>query len=475
MQLTNLVKKVFKKRNITSLELFGDEVKKLSKKQLGPVDIEEAIDKYLFGNAINDIAMNWDKNTIVYREQLFQNTQFRISLTEEEVEAKRLYIGHRFSPFIHPEVPVESIQLQDGEGHPIAVKEAELPIHEFYRYVSLLAPYAKNTPNLISSEVGAAQYYDLNNWMKANNFEAKDALLVVPVDYENHVFRLEKLTSRELATQTFITQNKDKQLTEAIEDVLNWYPDPMPVDTCLFWAYSISKPTLVENPATPPGPFIGNHEDFTFHNFSYFTFIHYQGYEERVMEDALTGGLSNLQESGKAKDLEGIFGELGNSFSETFVVGFIVQKIHANKTVEKEEIKEVLFKKNHFFVNAQQEKNFEKALDKLIKKLQKKWAKKRLAPSLQRLLSKTLDLKITIVKGLREIDANLVDVADIDLTAMGQLTNFDSIAEQILYFMLLSEDEEQQLSPEFGTEMIPQIEQMKVNFKEGVEYILSQL
>ncbi len=476
MHLPKAIKKVFEERNVTHLKDFYKKVKSLTKKQPTNEEIEAAIDEYWVQNAIYDIAINWNDETIIYREQLFQDTQFRINLTEQELAQKRLYVGHRFQPFIHPEIPLLNLQLQDEEGCVISLKNVKLSLEEAFIYISLLAPYSENQPKVIDQDNVAMDYYDLSDWMTANDFQEKDALLIVPIDYENKVFQIEKMTSREIATQTFVTQNKDQKLTEAIEDVLNWYPDPMPVDVCLFWAYAISKPALIENPGTPFGPFISSHEDFTFHSFSYFSFIHYHDYEERIFEDAfLENQLPSPKVAGKAKDINGIFEEMGNSYSEDFVIGFIVHQLHKDKEIKKADIKSIIFKENQLFGNEKQAKNFEAALDKLIKKLQKEWKTKRLAPSLQRLLSKTLDLKITIVNGLREIDANLTDLENLDMKAMSQLTSFDTLGEQILHFMFHAENENQKLTPEFAANIISNVEQMKASFQEGLQYILSKL
>lgn len=476
MHLPKAVKKIFEKRTITNLNDFYKKVKKLTNTHTTEEEIEEAIDEYWANNQLYDIAINWEKETIIYREQFFHDTQFRINLTEQELNEKRLYVGHRFQPFINPKTPLSDITLQDEEGNPLLLKTINSLIEEIYIYISLLAPYSSNHPEMKGMDRAIIAYYDLKDWLVANDFQEKDALLIVPIDYEKNIFQLEKMTSREIATQTFITQNKDQQLTQAIEDILNWYSNPMPVDVCLFWAYAISKPALVETPGTPFGPFISNHEDFTFHSFSYFTFIHYHNYEQQMMEEALLENqIPELKETGKAKDIDGIFEELGNSFSEDFVRGHIVLQLHKNNEVNKADIESIIFKEGHFFRNEKQAKNFETALNKLIKKLQKEWKTKRLAPSLQRLLSKTLDLKITIVNGLREIDANLVNLEDLDMKSMAQLTQFDTMGEQILHFMFHAQNEEQELTPEFATNIISNVEQMKENFELGLEYVLAQL
>ncbi|MEZ4883154.1 MAG: hypothetical protein R3E32_00365 [Chitinophagales bacterium] len=476
MNLSDTVKKVFAERKITSLKAFYNEVKRLSKKRPDEEEIEEAIDEYLAEDLVTDIAVDWDKRSIIYRENLFNDTEFKISLTDIEIEEGRMYVGHRFMPFIHPEIPLSDIQLQDEDGNPFTLLKVEVAVSEMYMFVSLLAPYSANIPKIKGQDTAIIEAYDLCDWLKENDFKEKDALRIVPVDYQKHIFRLEKVTSRELATQTFVIQNKDNQLTEAIEDILNWYAEPMPVDMCLFRAYAISKPDLVKEPGTAFGPFISQHEDFTFHNFANFAFIHYNNFEEIMMEEALMENMEQFPiEAGQSKEIDGIFAEMGNSFSELFIVGHAVQQLHKNQAIDKEEILSIIFKNNQPFANSKQAKNFNKAFDQLIKKLEKEWATQRLALPLQRLLTKTLDLKITIVNGLREIDANLVNMEDLDMKALTQLTSFDTLGEQILHFMFQVEDENQRLTPEFATTMLPNVEQMKTNFEEGLEYILSQL
>ncbi len=475
MKLNNAIKQAFSNRDIHDLIELYAEINALTSKKYKVSELEDLLDEYLAENSIVDIAINWNDEKVIYREQFFHNTSFKISLTQEEFEEKRLYVGHRLSPFIAPNIPFAALQLQDAEGKPFQLKENSLPLTEMYQYISMLPPYSANQPTVVSIEEVKIEYYDLKEWMIAYDFEPKDMLLVVPVDYPKHIFRIEKLSARYLAEQTFITQHKNKRLTEALEDVLNWYPEPIPVDLAWFWAFALFEPKELLNTGSSLGPFISQHEEFGLHTMAHYSFIHYQDYEERMMEETLME-MENPEQKvmGEATDLDGIFDELENSYSETFVAAKLLLQLHQNQDIDPEELLDILFGVEHPFYSAKQAGNFEKALNKLAKKMKKLWSKQRLSLPVLRLLTKLVNFRIRVKAGIHEMDAALTDIADVDLAVLNQLHTLDMIAEQMLSLIVYPEDG-QTIDADSAVMMISQVENMYSNFQEGLDYILSQL
>ncbi len=471
MKLQTAIPKTFARRNVYDLPSIYRKIRNLTQRKYSDDYLEDIVSEYLGSDILLGIAANWDTGKIIYREQLFSQTCFKIGLSTYEFQEKKLFIGHRFMPFIQANVPNKNIKLQDTNGNSIPFLQHSIPVEEAAIYVSLMAPYSVNVPKIVGESSVNMDCYDLKDWMEAEEFEERDMLLIVPVDYSKYRFRLEKVSARHLAEQTFITQHKDHQLTEAIETALDHFSEPVPTDLCLFWAYTFCSPKLVKEPGTPFGSFISTHKDLTFHNFGVFTFIHYRDYEETSMEEALMENVfRDTSEMGKATDMSGILEELGNGYTENFIVGRFILQLHQNNRTDKASIPPLLFKKHHQFYNDQQEQNFNRALKKLENKVKKVWQKKRFPISVQRLLAKVIDLQISMNNGLRQIDANLTDMQRLDMKALGQLKEWSFASEQILDFILDS-----QVSSDEAAKLIPQMENMKVEFQKGVEYIVGRL
>ena len=476
MNLPNAVQKAFASRDITNLKTFYKKVNSLTKKHFGKEAIEDAIDNYFMETPVLDIAIKWDADKIIYREKLFRNTHFKIDLTEREYQEQKLYIGHRFVPFLGPEIPFSAIQLQGiVEPSPELQKEI-LSLMEAFQYVSLLPPYAVNYPKMPTTETVELYYYDLSEWIEANDFQEKDAILVVPIDYDQYIFRLEKLTSRHLAEQTFITQHKDQNLTESFEDVLNWYPDPMPADLSLFWAFALSKSNVVEKPGSSIGQFVSFHEDLTLHTLAQYPFIHFHEYQERILAESFENEPYDMFTIGEATDLNGIFRELANSYTENFIAGKLIHQLHQNQQINKKEIITLLFKGSRPFEHPIQEKNFHKAFNQLAKDIERQWKKKKLPLPTLRLLGKALELRTNITLGLRSIAQKAVDAEDLDLDILNHLQYFDVTTDNILESIVqLDENGELQVTPDDAVDIISQVEIMQNYCREGIEHMLNQL
>lgn len=347
---------------------------------------------------------------VVSRQSLFGQCSFRIQLTASELEDKRLIIGHRLQPFIHPEIPVEELQFFDEHDVLLPMDRFELPVNQSNSiYFNLLPPYGltqyiegDGTGQMLSMAI-----IDLGQWMKHQQFDPEDQLLVSVKDYKKLEFYIDKLSSREIARLHFADRHYEHQLTDAIYAVFDIIGRSiLPVDMHLLWAYAQLEPEVIQKGGTPFGPFISRHETLTFYQEGPFAFLQNQNFMEELMENAIQHAQDASPEAkGNATDLDGIFQELGNSFSELLLKACMVEQLLEWDEVNEEALMIKAFATpDPAFYNPRQAANFKKAYNKLLRSVRKKWSDQRLAlPHLQ-LLRKAIQFKMEIVILLRALN-----------------------------------------------------------------------
>lgn len=437
MTLKKVFNAILEERTANTKTKFVAEVRKRSKTRKAPAAIFEALIQYVLEEAFNDIAINFEENKIVYRENLFRETQFTIQPTNHELERKMMVLGHRLLPFVHPNVSPTELIFEDGDGQIIPIREITLPVEEGQDYVLLMAPYGALQLDIqIHEKMLMLWALDLEAWLKNHKVGKKDLLQITPIDYDKHRFRFDVLSSREIAEQAFVTKRMDEILTESLIEIIEFFETPIPVDYCLFWAFAnLPKQNLpLVKVGSPIGPFLSNHEEINIFSENAFAYLHLHDFLdtfwESMMDEALFIDPSKM---GKAKDLDGIFQELGNSYSSGFVAGKMIQQIHEHNQIDKQELIALLFLDPDFsFYNKKQERNFHAALDALEKKVNEEWSNTRLSLPMMQLLNKTIQFKVEFIAFLREIDLRLEDPANFDFASLMQFQPIDGMLDQLL-------------------------------------------
>ena len=95
MKIHEAIEVLLAEESVTQIDEFIERVRSISKTKKKKDALWEEIESYLLENAITDVAINLDTDQLVYRDKLFEETAFRINLTEEEHSAKKMYIGHQ--------------------------------------------------------------------------------------------------------------------------------------------------------------------------------------------------------------------------------------------------------------------------------------------------------------------------------------------------------------------------------------------
>ena len=473
-KLEKAISTTLQSRQIEDMYDLVDAIKAASDSTMQDEQVLDEVDEYIIKNGITDIFMNYEREEVVYREKTFQASSFRIQLTEQELNQERLIIGHRFLPFIHPNISPKKITLIDKDGQPIELKSEYIPYSEVIIFFSLLAPYGFNHYDLNEKGEINLFYFDIQSFLSINNFSAKDNLLISPVDYVNNKFQVEKISSREIAAQKIVSNQLEAELEEIIDNLLFMETLMLPIDMQLFHAFALLSENLKNKTFPPIGPFINNSSQINIYNNGTYSFLNTERNQSNMFESALDDAMfPDLSNMGTSKDLNGIFREMGNSYGEIYVEAKFIEQLHERKVLDTDELFSILFGNNRNpFFNEQQEKNFQKAIDKLAKRVTKKWNNKSLGLPLKRLLTNSLKFKVDIIQFLRAIDKKLENPEDFDFGMLMQFQPFEMLTDQLLQGIV---EDSESISPTMTKQLNDQITFMKEEFRVASIHLLEQI
>ncbi|NUN99853.1 MAG: hypothetical protein HUU01_04470 [Saprospiraceae bacterium] len=475
MKIHEAIELLLAEESITNIDEFIGRVRDISKTKKKKEALWEDIEEYLLENAITDVAINLDTHELVYRDKLFEETAFRVNLTEAEYAAKKLYIGHRMIPYVHPAIAQEEYQFQDAAGNSIPVVREKMNAEEGFIYASLLPPYAMDDEivDLQNNQISLLAL-DLSTWIKENELGREDQILFAPVDYYENIYQIEPVRRKEIAAQQLLIQRRDELLTNSIEEVLLDIDEVIPADITLFWAFALGDPKLPELPGTPLGPLLNASEDLQIFFDAGFAHIQMKDYYDELFDSAMEDmEAMSPEDMGKAKDLDGIFRELGSSFTPEFVNAKFVLQLHERQQIDTAEVINILFKSGtEPFYNKKQEKNFHKAFNELAETVAKDWATKRLPMPVLSMLKKTIQFKIEFIGLLREIDHRLTSPEDFDFSMLMHLQPVDMMLDQLLALLA---DKSNEISNQDVKGLALQVEKARAYFLEAKKDILDNM
>jgi len=436
MSIKKAILQVLNSREETHFDDIVRTIRQLHPNRKSAAKLIDDIDNYIWDEGITDTAVDRAHSRLVFREKLFSQTQFRILPNKLDLENRCLIFGHRLMPFINPEIDAQTLQFEDETGAIIPHVKVRIPIEQAQQFTMLIAPYSNNYFEIdIKNKALVLSALDLSVWLNDHPVSDKDMWMVIPIDYTQRRFRLTKISSKQIAEQKLVINRHDELLKSALLDIIETEHQPVPVDLITFWAYaSINSPSVVQNPGSPIGPFLTGEEDWQLMFEGSFSYLQSSDFFENLLELAIEQQLSfDPDKMGKAKTIDGILDEMGNSYSEAFIAAKMVIDAHHDQESNLSEIMSILFPDERYgFYNPKQQTNFNKAVDGLVKKLQKIWSKKRLSMQSLRLLGKIVQFKMEIVGTLREFSEQDGEVLLDDFSAMMQFHPIDNLLDQLM-------------------------------------------
>ncbi len=436
MKKITLIKAVLQILDSSTTNLHIDtlvsETKKLTKSRTAKKKIVSEIKKMLdFEPDLTEYVLNKDK-IICSRESLFAKTKFKIKLTDKEFNEKKLYIGHRFTPYISEYFEPADVILLDNKNKKTPQSKDLLHISVAFVYISLLdLTYFFDIEGAEEDKINLT-YFDLSDWIEKNNFSIKDYLLVEVVDLENYTYRFEKLTNKDYNRQKLLIKAKDAELEEAVENTIK--ESLVPATRAFFKSFAIIDAETVNEPGSPIGMIINNSEKITLDNKMGISFLKFEGVSlfEQYADDL------EIPEQGMSKTIDGIFTELGISFTANFVKALVIQQVINKQKFDTKKILSIIFRKNHIFSNKKQENNFNKAFNKLVSNTTKTWTKIQVNNDTTKLLELAVKIQIVIIKLLRATDYYLSqnDTNEFDFEMLEKFKPLEMLSENlIIYFV----------------------------------------
>ncbi len=223
------LKKALKKLLATEERLHFDDIYRAlpeeAKEKSDRAQLGQSIEDYLLQAGNTNQAVNRTQEVVLSRESLFNKCSFRIQLTPFELEDRELVIGHRLLPYVHPGIPIEELNFFDEQDQPLAIIRKEMPVNQSTSiFFNLLPPYGitQYIEGDGTSQTLQMAFLDLEGWLPKQAFKQDDQLLISVKDYKNLEFYVEKLDSREIASQRLTDRYYNKQLTtQNMSDYVN--------------------------------------------------------------------------------------------------------------------------------------------------------------------------------------------------------------------------------------------------------------
>lgn len=429
--------KLLKNTKIKTIKSLSEEVKKLSGTKWDIKRIETNIEKILAENIEGREYIIKETGEIIKKDELFANTKFYIKQTEKEVNEKMLIIGHRFIPFISETFYPDEIVLLDSKNKALKQKTQKMHFEEAILFFSFFDIEQITYLQEIEGEYLFVSYFDLKQWSKENNFTKHDYIQIQVVNINKKEYKIEKIEGREFNTQTFILEQRDKKLENAILATIREEEIPTTVSRMLFTAYVSFGEEKITETGSPLAQLINKSDVLNLENYTGVPFIVEAGL---TVHDKFAD--MKMPEAGKSKDLNGIFYELGYSFSEDFVIALIIQQLKTKEKIDANEILSVVLRTELGFINEKQAINFDKAFNKVLSKTIKEWENIKIDKFVFKLLEICIDIEKTTNKLLRATDKFLFENPDIietfDYSMLEPFKPIEMTAEELIHFIIES-------------------------------------
>ncbi len=232
-------------------------------------DIEELL---ATDNSLLEVTAEGElRETYVSRNSFFNGTEFCISPTQDEIDRGILFPGHRFVPFLNPEVPpFESILKSEDSEEELKIRTSkEFRLEDLEQYHSLLGTeamlqyYVQNDPaNSAALGEGAdrklklkMKVFDMKEFYKKHSFKMGDALLIGVENQEKGIFRFSILPGSEKQRNLAGIQLWVASLEETLFNVFEIYGPAMDIQSQLEQAL-VLNPSLMEEPQLSFGEFL---------------------------------------------------------------------------------------------------------------------------------------------------------------------------------------------------------------------------
>ena len=208
----------------------------------------------------NDEAFFRDGDRVVRREALFTGRSFLVTPAEWEIAAGILVPGHRFVPYLDPEVFPSEVEMRRSR-RAVAKIERKFKISQVLgcfqllgteQMLDVLAAESPANGFLRAGIQGDAEIeltvFDLAEFYREHDFEAGDAIVCEVLDYAAGVVKYSYLSGAKRAAakkKAFITA-----LEDACATALRRFEEELPVPDVLAWSFFLGGDALTHPEAS---------------------------------------------------------------------------------------------------------------------------------------------------------------------------------------------------------------------------------
>jgi len=184
----------------------------------------------------------------------FNGCEFLVTPDDWEIAQGILFPGHRFTPFLSPEVFPSEITLKNGKTT-IPLKELTLPLGKVFHYHTLLgsdqvfdfliAESAANAKLAVSARPGdpvTLGAFDLAEFYRKHGFSAGDALKCKVLDYDKGEVSFTCLSGEKRSSRA--RKEFAEALDSALEQVIGRFEGYLDIGEQLSWAFYLGGKTL---------------------------------------------------------------------------------------------------------------------------------------------------------------------------------------------------------------------------------------
>ncbi len=435
--IKQLIDFMAKETEVETFDQLLEKARKNLKIKDKPEIAEQKIRAYL---VFQDYASVYE-NQVIYRKKVCEKIKFRVVLTKTEWEEKKLIMGHRFLLHSSPDKLLKNYKILDSEQKQIPVKKYSTGGEDLGLYFSLVnIPIIINNCEMKVNKV-LIDYLDLSDWMQKNDYQKDDFIIVTILDYDNAVYSIEKESRKEYLKNSFIIRDLDTRFLNSLYQIVNNTKELKTTQAIVLEAYWLSQVHLSDTTLDSLGGLITTYDKVELKQISEFSTIQSKDNSriKQIYDDLKEE--KELPIQGKAKDLEGIFNELGSSYTESTVYGMLLYDFYKYKEFNANRLLDHLFSHNASpFFNDKQMTNFGKALDKMISQVLKDMGKKKFGKTEYEMLGDYLNLRILVINFLREIDSSgCSQKKGFDITILTRLNELDFGLDQMIFFFKAKE------------------------------------
>jgi len=411
---------IAQEERIKDFSILIKRVKEITETKYNYERIENKLLDLIFDN--REISLScYDNQTLIYRADIANRRVFYINLTAEEIKDKKLYLGHRFFPFINPVKPMSQLNIIDKDKNKIILSKTKVSHEKAYKYIIFQVMELLEMGNPTDDHL-ELDSIDLNSIIsgKEKNFSFK----VTIEDYDKKLIVLEPLSAKEHAENALLCRNGDRLLHEEIKRVLSSTSEIYGFDEILQTV--LSECSLEKMPRfNSIANVINSQTEFGVENVYGLTTIKLvEELEKRQLKSNpnVTPGL--------AKNLDGILNEMGLTLTEDFIYSLMFEMIQKDEFDFQWLLME-LMEIEVRISNDKQFDNLQKAFTDLANRILRDVKLSKVSALDLKSLAKYNDATLQIIFFLRDVDVKFGDSKDFDVNQLVPLLEIDKLIEEI--------------------------------------------